>query len=488
MSTSRSTIIWSMIWRLLEKSSVQIVSFVVTVVLARLLLPEDYGLIALIAIFIALSDVIIDGGLNMALIQKKDADNTDFSTVFFVSLALAVVVYLILCFAAPRIADFYHTSGLVPIIRVLSVSLFFYAFNSIQRAYVSRRMMFRQMCYCNLLAVSLSGVLGIILAYKGFGVWALVVQSISNIFLSSFIMWFVIHWRPSLSFSVARLKGLFSFGWKIFVSNFIVTLFVKLRALIIGRMYQPATLAYYDKGNQFPGLVSDTVCGAIQSILFPAFSEVQDDRFKVKSMMRRSINVSCLFMFPFMAGLIAVAKPLVLVLLTEKWLSCVPFIQIICIANFFRPITIPNGQAITAMGYSGITLKLEIIRKIVDVTILVISCQIGVIAIAWGVVVFNFVCLFINLIPNIRLLRYSILEQLRDVLPQFVASLVMCVCIYWVSFTNISPFLQLAIQIPLGAAIYFIICKLFRIEGYCYVRGLFLAKLSDSWQKRLRFL
>lgn len=488
MASSRSTIIWSMIWRLLEKSSVQVVSFVVTIILARLLLPEDYGVIALITIFIALSDVIIDGGLNMALIQKKDADNTDFSTVFFISLALAVIVYIALYFSAPLIATFYHTSGLVPVIRVLSLSLFFYAFNSIQRAYVSRRMMFRQMCYCNLLAVFLSGILGIILAYKGLGVWALVAQNVSNIFLSSLIMWFVVRWRPSLSFSIISLKGLFSFGWKIFVSSFIVTLFVKLRALIIGRMYQPATLAYYDKGNQFPGLVSDTVCGAIQSILFPAFSEVQDDRQKVKSMMRRSINVSCLFMFPIMAGLIAIAKPLVLVLLTEKWLPCVPFLQIICISNFFRPITIPNGQAITAMGYSGITLKLEIIRKIVDVAILIISCQIGVIAIAWGVVIFNFLCLFINLVPNIKLLGYSILEQIRDVLPQFLASMAMCASIYWITVLHISPFLQLFFQIILGILFYYLLCRLFRIEGFLYMKEIILSRMPEKWKTRLQCL
>ena len=349
-------------------------------------------------------------------------------------------------------------------------------------------MMFRQMCYCNLLAVFLSGILGIILAYKGLGVWALVAQNVSNIFLSSLIMWFVVRWRPSLSFSIISLKGLFSFGWKIFVSSFIVTLFVKLRALIIGRMYQPATLAYYDKGNQFPGLVSDTVCGAIQSILFPAFSEVQDDRQKVKSMMRRSINVSCLFMFPIMAGLIAIAKPLVLVLLTEKWLPCVPFLQIICISNFFRPITIPNGQAITAMGYSGITLKLEIIRKIVDVAILIISCQIGVIAIAWGVVIFNFLCLFINLVPNIKLLGYSILEQIRDVLPQFLASMAMCASIYWITVLHISPFLQLFFQIILGILFYYLLCRLFRIEGFLYMKEIILSRMPEKWKTRLQCL
>lgn len=488
MPASRSTIIWSIIWRLLEKSSVQIISFIITIVLARLLMPEDYGIIALVAILIALADVIVDGGLNMALIQKKDADNLDFSTVFFLTLALSVVLYLVLYSAAPFIASFYKSMELISVIRVLALSLFFYALNSIQRAYVSRKMLFRKMFYCNLLAVILSGLIGIVLAYKGYGVWALVSQSISNIFMSSLLMWFVIHWRPSVSFSFKRFSGLFSFGWKLFVSNFIITLFVKLRALIIGRMYQPATLAFYDKGNQFPGLISDTVCGAIQSILFPAYSEVQDDRVRVKSMMRRSINVTCLFMFPLMAGLIAVSKPLVIVLLKEKWIPCVPFLQIICISNFFRPITIPNGQAITAMGYSGITLKLEIIRKIVDVTILVISCHIGVYAIAWGLVLFNFICLFINLLPNKRLLNYSFSEQIKDVLPTFIASLLMCVSIYWVIWLNISSVLQLSIQVFMGVIIYLILCRLFRIDSYNYLKGIVIPKLPVQWQKRLRFL
>lgn len=488
MPSSRSTIIWSMIWKLLERSSVQIVSFIVTVILARLLLPEDYGVIALITIFIALSDVIIDGGFNMALIQKKDADSVDFSTVFYVSLVLSGIVYLILYFSAPSIADFYHSKDLVPVIRVLSLSLFFYALNSIQRAYVSRNMLFRKMFICNLVAVILSGVIGIIMAYEGFGVWALVFQSISNICLSSLFLWAMVRWRPSLSFSWKRLSGLFSFGWKLFASNFIITLFVKLRALIIGRLYQPATLAYYDKGNQFPGLISDTVCGTIQSIMFPAFSEIQDDRIRIKSMMRRSINVTCLFMFPLMAGLVAIAKPLVLLLLTDKWLPCVPFIQILCISNFFRPITIPNGQAITAMGYSGITLKLEIIRKIVDVTILIISCGIGVYAIAWGLVLFNFICLFINLIPNIRLLNYSITEQIRDVLPTFIASLLMCASIYWVVLLEISPAFQLLIQCLLGILVYIILCKVFKIESYNYLKGIVISKLPENWRRRLHFI
>ena len=488
MPSSRSIIVWSMIWRLLEKSSIQVVSFIVTVVLARLLLPEQYGIIALITIFIALANVIVDGGLNMALIQKQDVNDTDYSTVFISSLTLSLVLYAILYFIAPIIADFYRTEELVPVIRVLSLSLLFYVLNSIQSAYVARKMLFRKMFICNLLAVTLSGICGIYLAIKNFGVWALVAQNLSNICFSSLLLWMVVRWRPSLSFSIKSFTGLFSFGWKIFVSNFIITLFIKIRALIIGRMYLPATLAYYDKGNQFPSVLSDTVCGAIQSVLFPAFSEIQDDRIRVKRMMRRSINVTCLFMFPLMAGLIAIAKPLVVVLLTEKWLPCVPFLQIICLSYLFRPITIANGQAITAMGYSSITLKLEIIRKTVDVIVLIISCHIGVLAIAWGVVIVNFTCLFINLVPNIRLLNYNISEQLNDVLPTLVAAVAMCASIYWISYVNISPYLQLPIQLFAGIIVYWIFCKTLKLEAYRYLVSLAKEKLPSSWNRILRFL
>ena len=314
MASSRSTIIWSLLWGLLEKCSVQVVSFLVTIVLARLLLPEEYGIVALISIFIALATVIIDGGLNTALVQKKDANEEDFSTIFYVSMGLSLLMYVLLFTLAPVLASFYDMIELTLVIRVLSLSLFFYAFNSVQRAYVYKNMMFRQMFICSLIAVIISGIIGVYMAYVGYGVWSLVVQSISNIAFTSLIMWFVVKWRPRLVFSINKFKVLFAFGWKIFLTNFIITLFVKIRALLIGKMYAPATLAYYDKGNQFSGLIMDNVCSTIQTVMFPAFSEVQDNKERVKQMMRRSINISCLIMFPLVVMLIVCAKPLVIFL------------------------------------------------------------------------------------------------------------------------------------------------------------------------------
>lgn len=469
MAFSRGTILKSFFWKLFEKLGAQLIQFVVTIVLARLLLPSEYGTIALIAIFIQLCDVIIDGGLNTALIQKKEADNIDFSTIFLFSLGIACLLYALMFLCAPLIAYFYKQPELVPVIRVLSLSLPLYAFNSIQRAYVSKNMLFQRLFYSSFGAIILSGCIGVTMAYHGYGVWALVAYNITNAFFTTIIMWFTIKWRPTLVFSVVRFKGLFSFGWKIFGANFITSLFVNIRKLVIGKFYQSASLAYYEKGEQLPALVMNNIFTSVQAILLPAFSDSQDNRPQVKMMMRRSTKLSCFFIYPLMVGMIVAAKPLVLFLLTEKWLQVVPFIQILCIANFFRPITISNWEAIKALGYSGITLKLEIVKKIVDIIILVISAIIGVYAIAWGCVLFNFICVFINLAPNKKLLNYGFKEQIVDAVPTLLIALAMGLAIYWIQLLPISNLLILLIQAMLGVAIYVGLSHLVKEESYMYI-------------------
>lgn len=472
MAFTRGTIIKSFLWKLFERLSVQLIQFIITVVLARLLMPSEYGIVALIAIFITLCDVIIDGGLNTALIQKKNADNIDFSTIFFFSVGIAVLLYGIMFACAPAIAHFYKQPELVPVIRVLSLSLPFYAFNSIQRAYVSKNMLFQRLFYSSLGAVILSGAIGVFMAYQGYGVWALVGQNVSGQFFTTLIMWFTIKWRPVRQFSLERFKGLFNYGWKILGANFITSLFLNIRKLVIGKFFTPASLAYYEKGDQLPALVMNNIFSSIQAILLPTFSESQDDRPHVKSMMRRSTKLSCFFIYPLMVGMIVAAKPLVVFLFTEKWLDAVPFIQILCIANFFRPITISNWEAIKALGYSGITLKLEIAKKIIDITILVVTAFIGVYAIAWGCVLFNLICVFINLAPNKKLLNYGIGEQIKDALPTLIIALIMGGCIYWVQYMPLSNLLILLSQFCLGTVLYFCLCALLHEESYIYIRDL----------------
>ena len=469
MAYTRGTILKSFFWKLFERLSGQLIQFVVTIVLARLLLPSEYGTIALIAIFIQLCDVIIDGGLNTALIQKKDADNTDFSTIFFFSLGMAGVLYVLMFVSAPLIANFYKQQELVPVIRVLSLSLPLYAFNSIQRAYVSKKMLFQRLFYSSSGAVILSGCIGIYMAYHGYGVWALVAQQLSNAFFTTVILWFTVRWRPVIEFSIERFKGLFNYGWKIFGANMITALFVNARKLVIGKYYAPASLAFYEKGEQLPNLVMSNIFSSVQSILLPTFSDSQDDRPRVKAMMRRSTKLSCFFIYPLMVGMIVAAKPLVVFLLTEKWLPAVQFVQILCIANFFRPITISNWEAIKALGYSGITLKLEIVKKVVDITILIVSAMIGVYAIAWGCVLFNLACVFINLAPNKKLLNYGIREQVIDALPTLLIALSMGAAVYWIQWLEITNLAILILQFVLGISIYVGLSILFKEESFMYL-------------------
>lgn len=432
-------------------------------------MPSEYGIVALVMIFVNLANVIIEGGLNTALIQKKNADTLDFSTIFYTSLALSVLLYLLLFVFSQAIASILRQPVLAPVIRVLGISLLFYAVNAVQRAYVSKNMQFRNMFISSLLAVLCSGGVGIWMARHGYGVWALVYSHLVSIFITTLVMWFIISWRPAIMFSFKRLKGLFDYGWKLFLANFFIALFVNVRSLIIGVKYSTAMLAFFDRGRQFPSLIMDNINVSLQAVLFPSFCEEQDDRARLKLMVRRSIKTSCMFIFPLMVGLAVISKPLILVLLTEKWLPAVPFIQIFALAFLMMPMQIANMEAIKSMGYSDIILKLEILKKVLEVTILLVSMTINAHAIALGVVLYNFICIIVNLSPNRRLLDYGILDQLRDVAPSLLVSLSMGFVVFCIQFLHLPNVLLLVSQISVGVAVYILLCAAFRLESFCYI-------------------
>ena len=458
-----------MLWKLMERFSSQLVSFVISIVLARILMPSDYGIIAIILVFINLANVIIDGGLNTALIQKKDADQIDFSTIFWFCLLMAWILYVILFLSAPLISSFYKNDILTPVLRVLGLSIFFNSFNSIQRAYVSRHMLFRNLFYVNALALVVSGTIGIIMAYKGYGVWALVGQTLSSAFICCVLMLFTIRWRPILVFSKERFRGLFDYGWKIFLTNFIIAVYGDIRSLVIGKLYQPSALAYFDRGKSLPSLLMSNVTSSIETVLLPTFSEEQDNVTRVKQMMRRSVQVSYLFVAPLLVGFFFAAKEIVLFLLTEKWLPAVPFIKIFCIAFFFMPIQNINMTSIKSLGYSGITLKLEVLKKTIEAIILIVSFLINVYAVAWGIVLYNLICVFINLSPSRRLVNYGLGEQIKDILPTLLAAMIMGGVVFACGFLPLSNFAILTIQIIVGAAAYYLACRLFKLNSLEYV-------------------
>ena len=475
---SKGNVIKSFLWKLLERFSVQGLGLCITLVLARILSPSDYGTVAIITVFVNLANVIIDGGLNTALIQKKDTDSLDYSTIFFSSILLSIVLYALLYVTSPWIAEFYDTPELADMIRILGVILVFEAVNSIQRAYVSKMMLFRRLFYSSFFALLVSGSLGIYLALNGYGVWALISQQMTCVLVTTIIMWFTIKWRPILAFSFERFKKLFDYGWKIFGLNFITTLYLNIRSLIIGKFYSPADLAFFERGHTLSGMVVQNINTSLQTILFPVLSNSQNDKVRIKSLVRKSTGMTCLLVFPALIGLISISKPLVLLILTEKWLPAVAYIQIYSIAYMLFPIQVANMEAIKAMGYSGMSLKLEIIKKVVETTILIVSVFMGVIAIAWGVVFFNFICLFINLYPSKKYLDYGVFEQVKDVVPTSLCAIMMGFSIYWIQYLPIHLLLVLMLQMIMGVLVFGLFCHLSQNESFLYVKSLITEKLK----------
>jgi teichuronic acid exporter len=465
----KSKVLSSLFWKLMERGGTQGVQFLVQILLARLLVPEQFGIIAIVTVFINLAHVFVQSGFNTALIQKKDADEVDFSSIFYISLGIAGILYILMYISAPYIASFYDEVILTPVLRALSFTLFAGAFNSIQNAFVSRNLLFKKLFKSSLGAVLISGALGIIAAYQGLGIWALVIQQLANQVSISIIMWFTVRWRPKLIFSFSRVRVLFSFGWKLLASSLLNVLYMDIRTLIIGRMYTHSTLGYYNRGQQFPKVIVSNIDGSIQSVMLPTLSVHQDNKKRVKEMMRRAIVTSSFLIFPMMIGMAVVAEPLVKIVLTDKWLPAVPFLQIFCISYALVPIHTANLQAINAMGRSDIFLKLQIIKKLFGLMILGVSLPFGVYAIAIGQVISGIISSFVNAYPNKKLLDYSYIEQWNDIMPSLLLSLVMGVVVYSFKWLGLPVMITLIVQVCVGVILYVGMARMFKLECFKYL-------------------
>ena len=478
--SEKKSVINSLIYKFLERCGTQGVSFIVQIILARILDPTDYGVLTLLTVFINVSQVFVQSGLNTALIQRKDVTDKDFSSVFYVSLAISLVVYAILFVMAPFIADYYDMPPLRNVLRVLALILIPGAFNSIQHAKVAREMKFKKLMYCTVLSVVISGIVGIAMAYMGFGIWALVGQQITNQVSICITMLFVVKWRPMLVFRLSRIKLLFSFGWKLLCSGLIDTIYAELRSLVIGKKYSSATLGYYNRGKQFPQLIIHNINGSIQSVMLPTLSKSQSDKDKMKSIMRRSIVTSSFIIFPLVAGLAVTAEPLVSCILTDKWLPCVPYLRVYCFSFAFTPIHTANLQALNAQGRSDKFLQLEVIKKSYGIIMLLITVFLfdSPLAIAMGGAVTTLISCFVNASPNKKLLNYSYFEQMKDILPSMGLSVIMGAIVYCVLFLGLNAWLTLFIQFVLGAAIYIALAEIFKLECYIYLKNMVLGFLK----------
>lgn len=471
------------IWRFAERCGAQLVTFIVSIVLARILTPEDYGVVALATVFTSILQVFVDSGLGTALIQKKNADDLDFSSVFYFNFVVCIVLYIVMFFTAPFISVFYNDSSLTLIVRVASLTIVISGVKGIQQAYVSRNMLFKRFFFATLGGTIFSAFIGIGLAYAGFGVWAIVAQQLSNTAIDTLILWITVKWRPKKIFSIKRLKELLNFGWKLLVSSLFNTVYNNLRNLIIGKYYSSADLAYYNQGDKFPNLIVTNINSSIDSVLLPTLSSAQDEKNRVKSMTRRAIKTSTYIMAPLMMGLAFCATPIVRLILTEKWMPCVPYLQIFCITYMFWPIHTANLNAINAMGRSDYFLKLEIVKKAIGMLLLLSTMHFGVMVMAYSLLVTTVTSMIINSWPNKNLLGYSLKEQIIDIFPGIFLALLMGLAISLVRLLALPDIVTLAFQIPLGAVIYIGLSYVFKIEPFEYLLNMVKSTLKKNKQK-----
>lgn len=458
-----------LIWKFGERIIAQGISFIISTILARILMPELYGTISLVLIFINLANVFISNGLGEALIRNREADEKDFSTVFYCSLGISVVLYFILFFCAEWIAYFYQNQELVPVLRVLSLQIPLSSVKTVQHAYVSKHLLFKKFFFSTLGGTIVSGVIGIVMALNGAGVWALVEQYLVNSVIDMTVLFFTVSWRPHLVFSMSSAKKAFSYGWKLVAASFINQLYSEARSIIIGKKYTTTNLAYYQKGDHFPSLVITNINTSISTVMFPAMASVNNNLDRLRNMTRQSMKLTSYIIFPMMAGLIAVADPLIRLLLTEKWMPCVPFLRLGCLYWVFQPMLTSNYQAIKAVGRSDICLKLEIVKKSVGIVLILITMQINVYALALSNVIIAFFSMILNMVPNKKLIGYGFLNQLTDIAPAAILSMVMGIVVWCMEIIPAHDVLVLTLQIIVGVVIYVGGSKVMRIDSFDYL-------------------
>lgn len=462
----KKSIAGSLFWKGVENGGDQVITFLVSIVLARLLGPEKYGTLSLMLVFISVSNVIIQSGFQTALIQRREISSEDLSSVFWMGLLISSLLYGLIWITAPVSARFFGDMEIAPMLRLLSLILFFGAVTSVETAIIARRMDFKAQCAATMAADILSGLIGIGLAYKGYGTWALIWQQLIKNFVLMALLMLLIGWRPMLCLRRDRLRSLFSYGWKVLVSGLIDTIYNNIYTPVISKLYSPVMVGYYSRGNQFPQIIANSVGQTMQSVMLPAFSGLQDKREELKSLLQDTIRLSCFLMFPMMTGLAAISVDLVGLLLGEAWLPAAPMLSLCCMSYAAWAMHVSNIQAINACGRSDIYLKLEIIKKILGLLVLIFSFPYGITVMILMKALSDIICTFINGAPNAKLLGYGPLKQWRDVLPELILSAVMGAAVFMLGqyirgldslfglYGTFKSILSLTLQVLLGIVIY----------------------------------
>ena len=466
----KSQTIQGLFWSGFERIGQQGMQFIVSIILARLLLPEQFGLIGMLMIFMLLAQTFLDGGFGQALIQKQDATHLDECSIFYFNIFISFIAAGLLCITAPWIASFYNTPILTPLTRFISLSLIINAFGLVHSVLLSKQVDFKSQFKISLIATLLSGSIGITLACLGYGVWALAIQWVGTSLFRTVLLWLFSRWRPRRQFSVTSLRGMFPFGSRLLLSGLLNTFFENIYLAVIGKVFSPAALGFYSRAKQIQQLPTSNLSSTISRVTFPIFSKVQHNKTQLKLGLQKALLVLVTVNFPMMIGLAVVARPLVLLLLTEKWAPCIPYLQILCLAGMFFPLHVINLNALTAQGYSGLFLRLELLKKALILINIVIAYRWGIAAMIWGQVVVSLLSYCMNSYYSGKLLGYGLKQQVIDFAPYLGATFVMATCMYAVDYLGFQHHWSLlSAQILSGCVIYLALCRGFRLSGFMEV-------------------
>ncbi len=458
----------SFVWRMGEGVIAEGMTFIVGMILARLLMPEEFGLVALTGLVLAVVNVFADCGLGQALIQKKTADELDTNTVFFAGLALSVLLYVCVFFMSPFFANIFHQSSISSLIRVSALMLLLSSYNSVQTAKISRALDFKKFFYVGIISSFVSGGVGVCMALSGMGVWALIAQRMSYTLMRTITLYRIVKWFPRLQFSIERFCSLFSYGINLMASGVIGMIFNQMKGFLIGVKYEPSDLSYYNRGESLPSILCNNINGTINQIMLPALSKLQDNPDAMKNGLRRSISLSSFILFPMMFGLVATSDNIITILFSEKWLCAVPFLRVISIGYCFQILSSANLMAVNAIGRSDISLKLEFVKKPIFLLLLLVGMYFGPLTIAMAVAVNSIFAMIINAWPNRKLINYSLMEQWKDLFPQFMIAIFMSVLVGILGMLDINMYVLFLGQVVLGIMVYLGMSKLFKLEAFNY--------------------
>lgn len=470
-------------WSAIDNGAQYVVAFVVSIVLARLLTPDEYGLMGIVAIFTTLSNTIINGGFYQALVRKKEVTEDDYSTVFISNLFISLLLYLILFFSAPFIAKFFSRPELVDLTRVMSLSIVLGAFAIVQRARLTRLIDFKTQAKVTLITGIVSGIIGISMAFCGWGVWALVAQGISYQLCTSILLLIFNRWTPKFNFSKTSFHDLFGFSWKLLVSGIIDSLWKEFSQIVIGKFYSAETLGQYTRAKHFGTLFSSNLTSIVQRVSYPALSKLQDEKERLKNAYKKVIKATMYVTFFLMMALAACAGTVVPVLVGDQWLSCVPYLEIMCFSLMLYPLHAINLNMLEVQGRSDLFLKLEIVKKTIGIIPLLLGIFVDIYWMLGTGVIVGVISYWLNARYSGPLLNYSIVEQVKDIAPSFISAIIMAVLVFFIGLINISPFILLPIQMLFAIVFYIILGETTRIEEYVEVKGM-ITTLCKGWIKK----